>query len=297
MARNRKKKITCVQDKRLPSQNMDFPPSGAKQPESHLPERGARIGPIIHASDSHDIAELDSRPTKRLKTTADSAGLSTSITKSSFTDPSSSPKEPDLTESVPLISPLPLEIQHLLGQYDFSTMSIISSSRIHQKVKTLLARVENFSFANVNAKPGLVNLEAKAGSASKLISVVEITKADIAKRGGKWYQYSKLQSELLPIKEKQKKRPLGGRTLVNGEPERSSMADGSTGPQGTNSLDKNGLMDTEGDKSEDEEFAFETLQHHPAGAALKEKTKVRATPIMTIYLSCVPVPALKDLYG
>ncbi|KAL8802548.1 MAG: hypothetical protein Q9182_003713 [Xanthomendoza sp. 2 TL-2023] len=295
MTRNRKKKVANIPDKKSHYQDMDSQPSGAKLP--HLPGRRDSKGPTIHPSDSHDSAELNPRPTKRLKTTADSVLLSTSTTKSSFTCPSSNLKQSKLTESAPSISPLPLEIQHLRGQYDFSTMSIISSSKIHQKVKTLLALVESFSFANVSAKPGLVNLEAKAGSASKLISVVEIAKADIAKRGGKWYQYSKLQSELLPIKEKQKEHPLGGRTLADGEPERSSTADGSTGPQGTDIQGQTDLMDTEGDDSGDGDFAFETLQNHTGGPAGQKKTKIRATPIMTIYFSCVPVPGLKDLYG
>ncbi|KAL8814393.1 MAG: hypothetical protein Q9223_006374 [Gallowayella weberi] len=282
MARNRKKKIANIPDKKFHYQDMDSQPSRAKRP--HLP------------ADSH---EPNPPPAKRLKTTAGSAVLSTSTAKPSFTSPSSPSAK--LTESVPSISPLPLELQHLLGQYDLTTMSIISSSKIHQKVKTLLALVENFSFANVKAKPGLVNLRAKAGSASKLISVVEIAKADIAKRGGKWYQYSKLQSELLPIKEKQKEQRLGGRTLADGEPERSSTADGSTGPQDTDNHGQTGLMDTEGetegDESGDGDSAFETLQHQTEGPVGHKKTKVRATPIITIYFSCVPVPGLKDLYG
>lgn len=157
-------------------------------------------------------------------------------------------------------APLPDEVQHLQRQYEFSTMSIISSSKISAKAKTLIERVEKFTFANINAKPGVVVVTAKAAVASKMISVVEIGKGDIAKRGGKWYEYSKLQSELVEVKPKQKQRPLGGRTLAdmgNAQVTSEAANAGLDHPLKETTSDR---MEVDEDDSEDGGVGFETLE-------------------------------------
>ena len=244
-------------------------------------------------ANSYHHTKADSRPTKRLKTNAGSAIPSVSV---QSTQPPTLATNSIQTDSAPSLFPIPTEIQHLQDQYDFSIISIISSSKIQQKVKNLIARVERFTFANVSAKPGVVVLHAKAASASKLISVIEIAKKDIETRGGKWYQYSKLHSELLEFKEKQWKPSQDGRTLADTASGPNSTANGKTRPQRTHTGDQNDLVDEEGDDS-DAEVAFETLQHQSSGAASNGTSKVRATPIMTVYFACVPVPGLKDLFG
>ncbi|KAI4156576.1 MAG: hypothetical protein L6R39_001086 [Caloplaca ligustica] len=191
----------------------------------------------------------------------------------------------------------PAEVQHLHSRYDFSTMSVISSSRINHKVKTLIERVEKFTFADVSAKPGVVILGAKAEVASKMISVVEIAKGDIAKRGGKWYQYSSLRSDLHQVTTKQKQQPRGGRTLANvqcGEGSNRGMNDGLDQRMHPTTRDQ---MDVDDDDSVEGGEAFEVMQHPSGGAVVSERSKVRAVPIMTIYFSRVPVPGLKDLFG
>ncbi|KAI4245092.1 MAG: hypothetical protein L6R40_002691 [Gallowayella cf. fulva] len=292
MARNQKKKSTNRLGKKVSDQPVASHSSRTRPPQ--LPDQSGDDELSLDHSIPHDGLELNPRPSKRQKTAAASAALSASVTESSSSQHSANLVSNTLTDSDPS---LPSEVQHLLVQYDFSIMSIISSSKIHQKVGTLVTRMENFTLANINAKPGVVILGAKAASASKMISVVEIAKADIAKRGGKWYQYSKLQSELLPFKERQKKQPRSGRTLAEGASERSGMATASEGPQDAELDAETGLMDTRADDSDDGEAAFETLQLQPGVAAADIRNKVRATPIMTIYLSCVPVPGLKDLFG
>ncbi|KAL9035551.1 MAG: hypothetical protein Q9180_004802 [Flavoplaca navasiana] len=247
-------------------------------------------------ANSYHHTKADPRPTKRLKTNAGSAIPSVSVQESSATQPPTLATNSIQTEAAPSPIPIPSEIQHLQDQYDISTISIISSSKIQQKVKNLIARVERFTFANVSAKPGVVVLHAKAASASKLISVIEIAKKDIETRGGKWYQYSKLHSELLEFKEKQRKPSQDGRTLAGTTSGPSTTADGKTRPQRTDAGDQHDLVEEEGDDS-DAEVAFETLQHQSSGATSNGTSKVRATPIMTVYFACVPVPGLKDLFG
>ncbi|KAL9598557.1 MAG: hypothetical protein Q9179_003869 [Wetmoreana sp. 5 TL-2023] len=152
-------------------------------------------------------------------------------------------------------------------------MSIISSSKINQKVTNLLARVERSVTASASVKPGVVIVEAKAAAASKMVSVVEIAKADIAKRGGTWYQYSRLRSELLPLKEKQKKRPQDSREPANLRGERAMSADLSTKPQQPQIGDADDQKNGEGEDSEDGAEAFEILQPRPARTTVTEKPK------------------------
>ncbi|KAL8673491.1 MAG: hypothetical protein Q9168_002097 [Polycauliona sp. 1 TL-2023] len=267
-------------------------PSGTSTDKARLKNDGMSPKPSDHC----DPTKLYSRPTKRLKSNAGSAIPATSIISSPNTPkPASStdPTQADPTSSLPLI---PAEIQHLQNQYDISTISIISSSKIHPKVKSLIDRVEKFTFANVTSKPGVVVLHAKAEAASKMISIIEIAKDDIQTRGGKWYEYSKLHSELLEFKEKQRKQPQTGRTMAGGAPVSNNTAEGKTGLQRTDAGDEKDNVDDDMNGS-DGEVAFETLQHQNNGATPNGKNKVRATPIMSIYFARVPVPGLKDLFG
>ncbi|KAI4099263.1 MAG: hypothetical protein LQ339_006055 [Xanthoria mediterranea] len=286
MVRRQKKKPVQISGAKDLHQENGLASSGVP---SSPPETRSISGPVkkdkmsSNASNSYDSTTRDPRPTKRLKT---NAGLAI---------PSASSTPADSAPSLPSI---PTEIQHLQGQYDISTISIVSSSKIHTKVNNLIACVEKFTFANVSAKPGIVVLQAQGASASKMISVVEIAKADIGKRGGKWYEYSKLHSELLEYREKQRRRPQDGRTLADVSSARSTTEDGGAGTHGTdggvggeNDLVHGGGCDSDG------EAAFETLQHPNVGADVNGKNKVRETPIMTIYLACVRVPGLKDLHG
>ncbi|KAI4208565.1 MAG: hypothetical protein LQ346_000075 [Caloplaca aetnensis] len=237
------------------------------------------------------------RPTKRLKTDHGSSIPSLPTTEASTTE------DPELGIASNVHAPpttatsLPDEVHHLQGQYEFSTMSIISSSKISTKAKTLIERVEKFTFANVNAKPGVVVVTAKAPVASKMISVVEIGKGDITRRGGKWYEYSKLQSELLEVKSKQKQRPMGGRTSAD-------MGNAQAASHPANAELDHPLKDATSDRMEMDEddpedggVAFEILEPPAKDILVSERPKVRSTPVMTIYFSCVPVPGLKALYG
>ena len=204
---------------------------------------------------------------------------------------------------------LPAEVQHLQNKYDFTTMSILSSSKIEQKVRNLLLRVSKFNFAGIKANPGIVVLHAKAEAAGKMVSIVEIAKQEIQKEIGKWYQYSKLHGETMELKVKETKELKvketkakgGGKTLAEWTKEKSGDgAPGKTGEGTSSGVEKvqevrQAVDDEDDDETED---AFETMalpnrEHDKA----EERKKVRAIPIMTIYFARVPVPGLKELYG
>ena len=136
----------------------------------------------------------------------------------------------------------------LSAKYTLLTLSVISSSNISNRTKSLIEHVKSTPTDN---KAAIVALYAKAAVANKLISIVEIAKRDLKEGGQKIYQYNALGSELIELKP----------------------------------ATKDAAND---DAVSDEEPAFEKIER---------KTTVRNVPIMTTYLSLVPVKELKDAYG
>ncbi|MCJ1313442.1 hypothetical protein MMC25_007120 [Agyrium rufum] len=216
---------------------------------------------------------------------------------------------------------LPPELAHLHKKYDFICMSIISSSKMEQKIRTLLGHMSKFSFAKTNARPGVVVLHAKAPVASKLCSIVEIAKQTIQKEKGQWYQYSRVHGELTELKPPKAKN--GGRTLTEVDGEGMGEKAAEDAGKTTESSGKNVEMETEeiveavkeihGDGDGDEEVededeehdeeAFETMLSpaHRVSSGSKEppqpRKKIRAVPVLTIYMSRVPIPDLRSVFG
>lgn len=197
---------------------------------------------------------------------------------------------------------LPSELRHLLEQYTFTTMSIISSSKMEQKVRNLLLRANRPAEDGSQTKPGVVILTSKADTASKMISIVEIAKRTIQQEGGDWWQYSKMHSQIIELKKEKKKktkRAEGGKTLREWAEERSREA--AFAPVEAEEEDTGkGLSDgtpavseDHGQDEEDDEGAFQTMGRHQAIAFDENRSKLRAIPIMTIYLSRVAVSALR----
>jgi len=247
-----------------------------------------------------DTLEDSDRPSKRAR-----VGDQTASEAALFADPTMEDHawhfEQDLTFNIP-VSILPPDLQTLRAKYDFSTMSIISSSKIETKVKTLLARLGTFSWANKDAKPAVVILSAKAGVANKMISVVEIAKRELEAQGAKWWQYSRVHSQITELKEKTKKRTDGGKTLLQWESEQAAKS--KVQPQDlNNAVEDSAMIDAEGGAEEDEEDAFAAVAPNGNGSTvppteeIAARKKIRAVPVMTIHMSRVPVDELKQVYG
>lgn len=195
---------------------------------------------------------------------------------------------------------LPSELRRIQDRFEFTTMSIVSSSRMEQKVRNLLLRTKRLS---ERTKPGVVILTAKADVASKMVGIVEIAKRTIRQEGGKWWQYSKLHSQVIELKKKKTmpKRAEGGSTLREWADEQEEKVEPVPGGTKENHdgdhdvpNDKGARLDDQ-DKDEDEdEGAFQTMGRHQVMAYDESRSKMRAIPIMTIYLSQVPVPALRS---
>jgi hypothetical protein len=157
----------------------------------------------------------------------------------------------------------------LENTHDLTSMSIISSSHIQQKVTRGLEILSEYPAAPL-AKPKVAMLHSKAAVASKMITIAEIVKREIAKAGGKWYQYNKLSQ------------------ITEERVETASSAKKEKSRGGDVSMTENCNEGT-GQESEEE---IETMKT-PFERAIEGKQKVRAIPVMTVYLSRVRIDSLR----
>ena len=282
----------------LDSGNLNLP-----QPSTHTASKKRD-----RRAESLDSATLPIAPTKRPKNhgTVRSPTDDPLPSSTRMPPPPSQQKQSDHGPAAPSRSSidLPLEIHHLLPKYDFTSMSILSSAKMSQKIALVLSRIRVADSATA-AKPGVVVLHAKAAVASKMIGIVEIAKKEIEREGGKWWQYSKLEPKVEEMKPKLKHKPRQNKTTTeitgeirNAEPvlegiEAGKEVDGATQEPGEVVDPDNGEV-----ADDNSEEGFETMISPPQRAALSmEKPKVRSVPVMTIFIGRVPLPALKGLFG
>jgi hypothetical protein len=167
-------------------------------------------------------------------------------------------------------------LNELESEYEFTSINIISSSHVQQKVNQALGILSVYP-AISPANPAVVMLQSKGPVAAKLITIAEITKREIGQNGGKWFQYNKVDS-VMEEKKVNSKREKGEK--VNAESPKDSAA-----------------MEVDGEEDpESEDEAFETMKT-PFERAIEGRPKIRSVPVMTLYLSRVRVDNLRNLYG
>ncbi|KAL5346110.1 hypothetical protein ACLOAV_009142 [Pseudogymnoascus australis] len=131
------------------------------------------------------------------------------------------------------------------------------------KIARLLTQLRAFSFsAPAPPKPVIAIAWAKARSAGKLVSVVEVVKREIGGEGGVWFQYNGLG-------------------------------------EGVGGVPREGQDGEEGEEvggEEEEEEGFEKMKSR-IERAVEGTEKVRSVPLMTVYLSRVRIEALREAYG
>lgn len=205
------------------------------------------------------------RPTKKAKESR-TIYQAYSLGPNSFQSSPSSKIPP--VESEELVLPGDLLVTHAV-----KLVHIISSSKIEQKVDQILAALANFSFIPP-IRPNVVVLWAKAPVANKMMSIVGIVKRVIAESEGKWYQYNQVKASLV------------------------AQDKGGVKPEGcleTNKEDSSMDIDTEFEADVEDESTFETMKT-PFERAIEDVPKVRAVPVMTIYLSRVRVESLRKSF-
>ena len=196
---------------------------------------------------------------------------------------------------------LPSEVRRWQDKYEIISMSILSSSKIEQKVRTLLLHLSESDYANTKARPTVVMLHAKGDVASKMVSIVEIAKAEIQKENGRLYQYNRLHGETSELKVKKPKRTGTGKTVAEWTKEHPGVENPSreiSNEHGKHTLDTVDQSEDDLELADTAEDAFETMAPPSRGHDILEAgKKVRAYPVLTIYLARVPIPELKDLHG
>ena len=228
--------------------------------------------------DSKKSTSSQNQPSKKTKITK-----ARSLTTTSTSQPSSSVSNiasaTDVTNASPPIGAL--ETIH-----EVTSMSILSSAHIQQKVIRVLEILATFPHVPP-AKPSVVMLHSKAPVASKMITIAEISKREIAKKGGKWFQYNRVESVL----EEKKESPNKARG------KNAKVATGEVREKETETEKKSVEVDKEADsESEEEAEAFETMKT-PFERAIEGRPKLRALPVMTLYLSRIRIDSLRRTYG
>ncbi|KAI9867150.1 MAG: hypothetical protein M1813_009428 [Trichoglossum hirsutum] len=197
-------------------------------------------------------------------------------------------------------------ISSLSNTHDVISFSVMSSSSIQKKVTTVLSHLSSQSTAK---RPLLAVLTAKAGVASKAITIAEISKREIEKDGGKWFQYSGVEGVLGEWTPKDRGTKSKGEE-IGGNVEDGTKTTVSENPAEEVAKVTQESVDRRNDVEEDEEEeegVFETMRDPPAndqgtqeGPSIAEyelRRKVRAVPVLTIFLSRTRVGELKKQYG
>ena len=185
-------------------------------------------------------------------------------------------------------------------------MSILSSSKIEQKVRHLLSRTRLLDDDTPTAidageskpKAGVVVLCAKGNCIAKMVSIVEIAKRAISEEGQRWFEYCALEGEITDLKVKEKKgnKGEGGKTLRAWQKEQTE--DQASSAEGQHdAVMEGGGMDLKVTFKDDEEAAFQTMGRQQIMAYDQSPKKIRVVPQMTVYVSRVPVLGLKAVFG
>ena len=279
-----------LNDRTSPQTNLpQKPPSAVKSPLS---------SPTMEPTNTQ---QNETRPAKRQKT-SEGAGLLSPHAEETRAQ-QAFPTAPADTANWAPPHRLPVSLAHLQPHFNFTSMSILSSSKIEQKVRHLITRtrlpttpITPTDVGESKPKAGVVVLCAKGNCIAKMVSVVEIAKRTIQEEGERWFEYCALEGEVtdLKVKEKKGKKEQGGKTLRAWQKEQASAAEGDQDVATEGGGED--LQATSGFK-EDEEAAFQTMGRREIMAYDRNPKKIRVVPQMTVYVSRVPVPGLKAVFG
>ncbi|KAI1327221.1 hypothetical protein F5Y16DRAFT_200629 [Xylariaceae sp. FL0255] len=230
---------------------------------------------------------MDTNPQKRKRTNTNSTTEITAVPTS---------KRPRLTQTLNLTSEGDAKILDAVeSRYDIHLQSVISSSKIRQRVAAVLSHLAHRSPASFKIpstttastgdtsqpKPRISILRAKLSDTPKLISIAEIAKREIEREdqnapdgrgqqsrtaiGGQWFQYIALGEEI-----QQRPRNKEGDTII-----------------------EDTVLGRGGDEDDDD---FEVMKT-PFERAIEGRPIVRAVPVMSLLLARVSIEELKSRYG
>lgn len=167
---------------------------------------------------------------------------------------------------------MPLELEHLTQAYAIQSMSILSSSKMSQKISILVQRLQSCWEALQQGKsrdvitgrrPCMVMLRAKGPVASKAIGIAEIAKKTLQQHKVPWYQYL---------------------MLIGKTPEDKVKARDGMDAQGNASSG-----------SDDDAFAPMVVESTEVASTIQGKR--HPIPLLTIFLCSESVPDLRRRFG
>ena len=184
------------------------------------------------------------------------------------------------------------KVHHLQDKYKFTTMSIISSSQVGQKLNNLILQATEPAMMDDNtfSLAGVVVASAKGSVISKLISIAEKFMRATDGYGKTYYVYTSLKGVK---QDKNSKSKEGGKTIREWK-QQQPVAQPKTSKdkeRGTAGEDQYATYDTD-----DEAPAFENMGPLQIMVQEQHQKKVHVVPQMAMYIARVPIPGLKALF-
>lgn len=179
-------------------------------------------------------------------------------------------------------------LQDLKGKYEIATATVISSSKINKKVTSVLSHLGHVDLFSPDSRPGVMMLHARAGDASKMVTVMELAKRRMGEAGVVWYQYNRVYE-------------VTEEAVVRGGKSGGSNNSGGGWAGGSQTFIEDTVMGGEDDgkdgkddnDEEEEEDAFD-LAETPFELAVRDKPATESkTTYMSMFLSRVPIPELQ----
>lgn len=164
-------------------------------------------------------------------------------------------------------------LAELKGKYEIMTTSVISSSKINNKVTAVLSHLGHVDLFSQESRPGVMMLHARAADASKMVTVMEIAKRRMGEIGQVWYQYNRVYEVAESRSNKANSASIGGGRA-----------------QGTHTVIEDTIQD---DDDDEDDGSFEPMET-PLDLAIRDKpiTESKNT-YMSMFLSRVPMPELQ----
>jgi len=191
-------------------------------------------------------------------------------------------------------------ITKLHGKYDLFTVTVISSSKIEQRVTRLLDHLGQFHPSDMSVLPGVVLAHSRAQEAGKLVSIIEIVRLRVQQSGQKWFQYNHIyEGEAVDQNGTGEEQPSVIEDTIWGEKQPSAVGDILSG-----NIKSNETLwgnDQEGGKAESknndgnvsdgsDESAFAPMPRRFVEATTTPSKTTKT--YMSIFLSRVPIPEL-----
>ena len=219
---------------------------------------------------SQHVEREDQKLSPRAKRTKSSKNVPASSTPQ-YAPPVSHPHTDASKDVVPATAPSVVD-DAWRQVFHVEEMNIITSSSIQKKASRAIDVIID---RGAQKSPAVVELHAKGPATAKMITVVEIAKRQIGLGEGKWFQYNKVQQVMAEREKKERKE--------RAHKERGKEKD-------------KGEVEEDDEEEDEEDGAFETMKT-PFERANEARPKVRAVPIMTIYLSRTRIEVLRKAYG